>query len=231
MAIKQLYLSGFSHHLCGSVPRRTASVLKASARNLGGLASLAGRFFSKKLLVCGPKNRNRHFPLGVVFWAFLSQVLTRNATCRAAVASVQAWCAARAQSVPGDGTSAYCQARDRLPLERLRTIFESVGAWIERRCNGDNSLLNGRAVRVIDGTGLSMPDTPALRKIWPYAGNQKPGCGFPVAHLAGLFCLHTGRMIRFAIGSWKQREASLASRLVGWMHENLFIIFLDARHQ
>ncbi len=164
MAIKQLYLNGFSHHLSGSAPRRTASALKNAARDLGGLDRLAGRFFPKKLLAGDPKNRNRDFPLSVTFWAFLAQVLTRNASCRAAVSGVQAWCAALGKNVPGEGTSAYCQARARLAIARLRTLFEAIGLWIERRRGSEETLLHGRVVRLIDGTGVSMPDTPANRR-------------------------------------------------------------------
>jgi len=216
MAIKQLYLNGFSHHLCGSASRNKASELARRACELGGLSTLAGRFFSNNLLASAPGSRNRDFPLLVTFWAFFSQVLTRNASCRAAVAGVQAWRASRNTRMPSDGTSAYCQARSRLPLDCLRAIFTAIGAWISKHDSGD-ALLNGRIVRVVDGTGVSMPDTAANRKKWPCAGNQKPGCGFPVIQLAGLFCLQSGRLIKFAFGSWKERESVLARQLVGWL--------------
>ncbi|MDR2675346.1 MAG: IS4 family transposase [Opitutaceae bacterium] len=183
------------------------------------MSRLAGRFFPASLLFGTPKSRNRCFSTLVVFRAFLSLVLTRNASCRAAVASVQAWCAARGRTVPGESTSAYCQARLRLPLETVRSIFSAINAWIERRNEGASALLNGRRVRVVDGTGASMPDTPDNRKKWPLAGNQKTGCGFPVIQFAGLFCLHTGRLIKFAFEGWKQREVMLARQLAGWVHQ------------
>lgn len=219
MAIKQLYLNGFSHHLCGSAPRSCASSLEKASGHLSGLSRLAGRFFPAKLLAASPKNRNRSFPTLVVFWAFLSQVLTRNASCRAALAGVQAWAAAKRKPVPSNNTSAYCQARTRLGTETLRAVFKAVGGWIESRCDGELPLLKGRLVRVIDGTCISMPDSPANRKKWPCAGNQKPGCGFPLVKLAGLFCLRSGRLINFAFDAWKQSEINLAHKLLGWMNK------------
>ena len=216
MAIRQLYLDGFSHHLCGSRARSASGSLAEVAGDLGGLSKMTGRFFPEKLLANPAKNRSRDFPVLVTFWAFLSQVLTRNASCRAALAGVQAWCAARGKSAPSNGTGAYCQARARLPLECLRAICTAVGEWIGRADRGEASL-NGRKVRVVDGTGVSMPDTKANRKKWPYAGNQKKGCGFPVLQLAGLFCLESGRLIKFAFGAWKERESVLARQLVGWI--------------
>lgn len=217
MAIKQLYLNGFSHHLCGSASRSCSLSLEKASGQLGGLSRLAGRFFPSKLLLGSSKSRNRHFPAAVVFWAFLSQVLTRNASCRAALSGVQAWAAALRRPVPGNNTSAYCQARARLGIDTLRAVFNAVGSWIERRCEGGLPLLAGRVVRVIDGTGLSMPDSPQNRRQWPYATNQKPGCGFPAIKLVGLFCLRSGRLIRFVFDRLGQSEFTLARELLGWV--------------
>jgi len=226
MTNKQLYLDGFSHLLCGSASRSRCTSLENASATPSGLARLAGRFFPKKLL-CPPvvknargkliKPRKRLFPLPVIFWAFLAQVLSRNASCRDALAGVQALRAARRQDPPADDTGGYCKARQRLPLTLLRNIFNAVGEWIDRRCDGQLPLLNNRVVRVIDGTGASMPDTLENRAKWPYAGNQKKGCGFPTIKLAGLFCLRTGRMIKFAFAGWKQSELALARQLVGWV--------------
>jgi len=63
-----------------------------------------------------------------------------------------------------------------------------------------------------------MPDTKQNRKKWPYAGGQKPGCGYPVAQILGLFCLSTGRLVRFATSSWKCHEIPLAQQLLKWIH-------------
>jgi hypothetical protein len=69
-----------------------------------------------------------------------------------------------------------------------------------------------------------MPDTKANRKRWPYAGGQKPGCGFPTAQLVGLFCLATGRLIHFAYESWKAHEIPLARQLVGWIETGSVVL-------
>jgi hypothetical protein len=227
MTIKQLYLNGFSHHLHGSAPRSKAFCLENASAKPSGLARLAGRFFPKKLLAQPSvlknakgkhiKPRKRIFTLPVIFWAFLAQVLTRNASCRDALAGVQALRAAQRKAPPANDTGGICKARQRLPLAILRNIFNAVGAWIDQRCDAQLPLLNKRVVRVIDGTGASMPDTKENRAKWPYAGNQKKGCGLPVIKLAGLFCLRTGRMIKHAFGSWKQSELALARQLVGWV--------------
>jgi hypothetical protein len=216
MMLKTLWLPGFSHRLSG---RRagTARKLVEQSDDLGGLAGIATRFLgASKTLATAPGKRDRVFSVRTTFWAFLSQVLSRSSSCREAVCRVQAWRSARHLSVPDEGTSGYCQARARLPLALLKTVHEHLQDWFVRRA-GPADLWCGRSVKVLDGTGVSMPDTRANRKRWCYAGCQKPGCGFPTAQVVALFCLATGRMIRFALDSWKAHEIPLARQLVQWI--------------
>jgi hypothetical protein len=214
--MKTLYLTGFSHHLCGSRSKTAATTITGSAVQLGGLAAIGERFIPASTLQGGPQSRNRCFPQPVVFWAFLSQILTRHSSCREAVRRVQVWAAAAGRTIPDAGTAGYCMARARLPLPWLVGVFERLGAWIEVRTGRDH-LWCGRSVKVIDGTGVSMPDTDENRKRWPCAPNQKKRCGFPSAHLVGLFCLGTGRLVRFALNSFKSHELPMARTLIGWI--------------
>jgi len=62
----------------------------------------------------------------VTFWAFLSQVQTRNGSCRYVVRRNQALLAKEDKKLPSDYTSAYCQARVNLLLALLKRTFEAV---------------------------------------------------------------------------------------------------------
>ena len=73
-------------------------------------------------------------------------------------------------------------------------------------------ILGERRVKILDGTGLSMPDTPANQRRWPQPGGQKPGCGFPVLRMAGLFCLSSGALLRYAFGNKHDQENHDAGR-------------------
>lgn len=193
----------------GTPLRRT----QAATTSLGGLAALFGGYFPGLLVPArtGAGSRQRDLPRVTVFWAFLGQVLLRGASCRWALARVQADAVGRGHRPPGDATGAYCQARSALPLSWLQALFAALGGWFERRTTGQ---WHGRTVRLIDATGFSMPDTARNRRVWPYAGGQKPGCGFPTGKLVGLFCLHTGRLLAFAQGTWKNHDLSLARQLL-----------------
>jgi hypothetical protein len=139
------------------------------------------------------------------------------------VRRVQAWHVAIMRTPPDANTSAYCQARARLAPGTLRAAHEQLGGWIERRTQ-EAWRWCGRSVKVLDGCGLSMPDTVENRARWPYAGGQKPGCGFPTAQMVGLFCLATGRRVRFALDTWKAHEIPLARQLVSWIPEGEIVL-------
>jgi hypothetical protein len=190
---------------------------RAAAESLAGLAALFTGYFAGLLVPAksGAGSRQRELPRAAVFWAFLGQVLLRGASCRWALTRLQADAVARGHQPMGESTSAYCQARVALPLGWLQSLFAALHRWFEPRSTGQ---WFGRVVRLIDGTGFSMPDTDQNRRRWPYAGGQKRGCGFPTGKLAGLFCLHTGRLLAFVESSWKDHDLALARRLLRGLH-------------
>jgi len=63
----------------------------------------------------------------VTVWVFLSQVLSADHSCRAAVARLIAHRISRGQKPCSAETGAYCQARDRLREEFFSTVACSVG--------------------------------------------------------------------------------------------------------
>jgi hypothetical protein len=90
--------------------------------------------------------------------------------------------------------SAFCQAMARLP----EAFFARLGLVVAGHlCRADDAdRWHGHRVLLIDGTGVSMPDTPALQAAFGQPPRQAPGCGFPVAHLLALFDHRTGYLRR-----------------------------------
>lgn len=148
--------------------RVTGERLRKKAKNLDGLARLVGGFIPPEIFA---GERDRVYSPWVTFVAFLGQVLTRESACRNAVRHVQAWCLAERRPVPDENTSGYCQARARLDLDQLKEAHEHLIQWFAG--SGAPASWLGRQVRVLDGCGVSMPDTAQNRERWPYAGGQK----------------------------------------------------------
>lgn len=204
-------------------PLGVAARATRAADSLSGLAALFGGCFDTGLAAArsGPGSRHRHFGRVAVFWAFLAQVLTRGGSCRWALSRLQAAAVANGQRRPDDSTSGYCQARTALSVAWLEGLFASLARWFAPRVHG-NWL--GRTVRVIDGTGFSMPDTPQNRRRWDYPAGTTPGCTFPAGKLVGLFCLHSGRLIAFIQDTWRTHDVTLARRLVCWLQRDDVLI-------
>lgn len=85
---------------------------------------------------------------------------------------------------------AYCRARRRLPLELFEQLVDRFAHQLE--APGEDPLWHGHRVVLIDGSGFSMPDTAELQARFGQPGAQKPGCGFPVAHLLAVVDAHRG---------------------------------------
>ena len=58
-----------------------------------------------------------------------------------------------------------------------------------------------------------MPDTPELQQHFGQPGNQRPGCGFPVAHLMVLFHVGTGLLRDILAAPLRTHDMSQAVQL------------------
>ena len=91
--------------------------------------------------------------------------------------------------------AAYCAARKRLPLAVLRRLAGRIAERL-RSATTAESTWRGHRVWLLDGSSFSMPDTPELQAAFGQPGNQRRGCGFPVAKFLALFDLATGMLLR-----------------------------------
>lgn len=135
---------------------------------------------------------------------FVLQVLAGNVACRAVTLL-----AGRAFT-----PQAYCDARMRLPLD----VFGFVAAGLiddARRATASGGGFGrwlGHRVFHVDGSGVSMPDTQALRAA--YGQPQQPGKpGFPVMHVLWLFDAATGLICDFVESSWNTHDLADAAKL------------------
>jgi hypothetical protein len=161
----------------------------------------------------GLNSRDRLYSLRCTFWAFLWQVLNPGASCREVVRQIQAlFCLTTGLPVDA-GTSAYCQARARLPLPTLERVRQAAAAHAEKLLPERLRLWRGWRPKVLDGTTLSLADTLKNQAAYPQSASQKPGCGFPLLRLVGLFSLSTGALLGYAKGNKHLAELPLLFRL------------------
>ena len=153
----------------------------------------------------------------VTLWAFLSQVIEADKSCHNAVSKVIAYLAGLEVEIPSTDTSAYCQARSRLPETLLQKLFRQTGQILEEKVTAEY-LWCGRNVKVIDGSTVSMPDTAENQKAYPQPSSQKPGCGFPIAKIGVIFSLATGAAMALCIDVMNTHDIKLARQLYQFLN-------------
>jgi hypothetical protein len=94
--------------------------------------------------------------------------------------------------------AAYCQARAKLPLRFFDRLIERFGRAVQHAAL-DKEWWHGHRTFFVAGSAGSMPDTPVLQSALGQSTAQRPGCGFPVAHLLGLFPAGTGVLLKLVV--------------------------------
>ena len=145
-----------------------------------------------------PEHRERLYPPTVALSMFMRQVLEADGSCQKAV---NGWAAQRA----ADGlrpcsvrTGGFCRARQRLPLEMLSTLTRETGRLLHEKALAQ-WLWRGRAVKLVDGTGISMPDTAENQERYPSPAPRRLEWAFLWRDWM-VICLATGAALDMAVG-------------------------------
>lgn len=154
-----------------------------------------------------PEHRERLYGPTETLSMFMMQVLSQDGSCQRAVDSWAAQRAAEGLSVQSVNTGAYCKARARLPLEMVSTLARHTARLLRARAMSGWHW-RGRCVKLVDGTGILMPDTAANQACYPQLSSQAAGVGSPLARLVGVTCLSTGALIDAAMGPFTGKGTS-----------------------
>lgn len=208
-------LPGFYLPRRGRKPRSTQQVLADKIASLQQktfkqIGEIFGCFILENYLKpesSGVMSRRSIFSKENTFWAFLGQVLDADGGCKEVVRKLQAYASLKRTKLPSSSTASYCTARKKLDEQTLTDIFQYTAERSDKSTK--SGLLMDRRVIVVDGTGLSMPDTPGNQEVWPQSAAQKPGCGFPSARVCACFSLESGAMLSYAVGNKKNNELPL----------------------
>jgi putative transposase len=145
------------------------------------------------------------FTPALTLWAFLSQALEDDKSCRAAVGRVLAFLVASGQAPCSEDTAAYCRARAKLPAALLQRLAVATGHNLQGQIPAD-WLWHGRHVTLVDGTTLTMPDTPENQEAFPQLSSQAPGVGFPILRMVVLVSLAMACLRGMALGPYEGKE-------------------------
>lgn len=156
--------------------------------------------------VCFGQTTRSFWTPALTLWAFLSQMVGADKSCRQAVARVLV-ALALTRDVDDLDTGAYCRARAKLPAQVLQQLALQVGQRLERDAP-ETWLWQGRHAKLIDGSTSKLPDTPENQEAFPQPKTQKPGLGFPIIRWVAVVALATAAVQGFAYGPYLGKETS-----------------------
>lgn len=192
------FLPGF-HRFQGRAPRNTIERQAKAVERIrkgqpGRLRCCYGALIQSTFF--DAPARRRGFDSETVFWAFLGQTI-RGGSCRDGLQEVQSARVEAGLKPLSSSTASYCTARQqRLSVEQLLKIHDSVGEQLEKSAPSDR-LWRNRPIMAVDGTSVAIADTPENQDSYPQPSNQKQGCGFPVVQIVGLFGLGSGALLEY----------------------------------
>jgi Transposase DDE domain len=157
--------------------------------------------------LCNHPWRERIYTPWITLGIFLSQILSDDHSCDDAVARFQKSRYDQGLPAVAPETSSYCEARQRLPEELTWELVRRTGESIHHRAK-DTWLFHGRSVKLIDGSTVTMPDTPENQAAYPQLDSQAPGVGFPIARLLVVFSLAVGTVLEATLGPYQGKQTS-----------------------
>ena len=157
--------------------------------------------------LCNHPWRERIYTPWITLGIFLSQILSDDHSCDDAVERFQKSRYDQGLPAVAPETSSYCEARQRLPEELTWELVRRTGESIHHRAK-DTWLFHGRSVKLIDGSTVTMPDTPENQAAYPQLDSQAPGVGFPIARLLVVFSLAVGTVLEATLGPYQGKQTS-----------------------
>ncbi len=153
-----------------------------------------------------PKHRERLFPPTETLSMFVAQALSADQSCQNVLNQAAIQRLTSGLPTCSTQTGGYCRARQRLPLKMIQSLTTYLGDQLHQQTL-TAWRWNGHQVKVVDGTTVSMPDTPLNQENYPQQGGQSPGLGFPICRVVGITCLASGALLDAAIGRYKGKGA------------------------
>lgn len=154
-----------------------------------------------------PDHRERLYPPTTTLSLFLAQAMNADASCRNTVNTHVVERVVNGLSPISTLTGGYCKARQRLPTEMILALVKQTGRLVTDKVPAAWQW-QGRPVKLVDGTTVSMPDTPANQCAYPQQSGQQPGLGFPIARIVAILCLSSGTILDAAMGACQGKGTS-----------------------
>ncbi len=183
------------------MPPRIRTILPRVRRDLA--ACLSPEATREACRAAGHRWRDRALNPVTTVYLFLLRILHGNTACQHVV-QFGIW---------KFSESAYCQARKRLPLAVFQKLLEQITAKLRQTTQVSSFWLTRHRVWIVDGPSFSMSDVEELQHQFGQPGEQRPGCGYPVAKFLALVDVATGMISRVLTARLRSHESSRVAQI------------------
>jgi hypothetical protein len=158
--------------------------------------------------------RRRKLPAEQVVWIVIGMALFRDRSIQEVVHHLDLVLPGRAPTArrASATSSAVVQARDRLGVAPLATLFEQTAArWAG--ASAEAHRWRGLAIYGVDGSALRVPDTPENEAAFGRPGSSRGPAAYPQLRLVALMVLRSHLLAGLSLGAWSAGELTLAEPL------------------
>lgn len=180
-------------------------------------AVLPAKEIQQTAQAAGYVERSRVYTAVITMLTFLGQLLRPDRSCQQAVNGLIAQRTAADQPVCSADTGGYVKARQRLPEAMFWELQRQTGRDVEDQAPRE-ALWCGRRVRVVDGSTLKIPETPANCREYPLQAGQTAGTSYPVVRILVVFSLAVGTVLEAALRPYQGKgtgETGMLRELAG----------------
>ena len=165
----------------------------------------------------------------LLLWGFIFQRLNSDHSCDAAWSYLSSdniqsrfGLQKEPEQLPSESTSAYCQARKRLPVAVAQKVLAHTAKIIGQKA-GENGLWHGWRVNLFDGSTIQLAASAELSGHYGTNDNQHRKGHWPLMRLVTGFDFFTGAVNGVAEGPYTVSEHPLAATLIkelgaDWLH-------------
>lgn len=164
----------------------------------------------------------RVFTPAVVVWCLVFQRLNADHSCDAVVSHVRSGAVDHlddrhgtplSERVCSENSSAFCQARQRLPVSVLQGVLHESAQAIQDAA-GETALWLGHPVALLDGSTITLYPSDDLVQEYGQHANQYGPTYWVEMRVTGAFNLWTGALLDLAEGSLHESEQVLVRRVL-----------------
>jgi hypothetical protein len=153
--------------------------------------------------------RNRLLPAHLVLGTLVAWFFH----AKARLPFIAGWLCRRPRDLPSD--SAVYQARGRLGWAPVRWLCRRVLRPLAEAALDPSAFYDGMRLLAVDGTTLTVADTPGNAKTFGRAKNQRGPSGYPLIRLVALCEVGTHALVDWVARGFRVGEQALTARLLG----------------